>query len=228
MERRIILDVETTGMHPSEGDRIIELAALEMVERTLTGNAFHQYYNPEHPIHPQAQAIHGISNEQVACEPLFSECLQQFIEFVDGAELVIHNAPFDVSFINAELQRANHPKTINQHCTITCTLAMARKKVSGKHNLDALCEHFGVNNSNRELHGALIDCDLLAQVYIHITSGQSNLFKEDMRNSERIRSTRYEGIKLEAVPVSEEQIRQHKAYMANLKNAITPIWQTDS
>jgi len=178
MERTIVLDTETTGLSPQAGHRIIEVGCVEIVNRRITGNYFHEYYNPEREIEEGAQQVHGISNEFLSDKPVFNQHIDKFLDFVRDAEVVIHNAPFDVGFIDHELKLANPSLgEISQYCSITCTLQMARKRYPGQRNsLDALCQRLGVDNSKRELHGALIDADLTAQVYLMMTGGQVSLF----------------------------------------------------
>jgi len=162
--RQIVLDTETTGLHPSEGHRIIEIGCIEMIERRVTNNDFHQYLQPDREIDEEAQNVHGITPEFLADKPRFGEIVDNFMNYVKGAELIIHNAPFDVGFINNELKlvRSKWGK-LEDHCTILDTLVMARKTYPGQRNsLDALCKRLAVNNSHRELHGALLDSQILA------------------------------------------------------------------
>jgi DNA polymerase-3 subunit epsilon len=174
--RQIILDTETTGLEPSLGHRIIEIGCVEMVGRKLTGQRFHTYINPEREIDAGAMQVHGISNERVAGEPLFAAIAADLIEFIRGAELIIHNAPFDVGFLNHEFALMKGVP-LDQICGgVTDTLRMARELRPGrKNNLDALCRDFGVDNSNRQLHGALLDAELLAEVFLAMTRGQESL-----------------------------------------------------
>lgn len=174
--RQIILDTETTGLDPNQGHRIIEIAAIEMTNRRLTGNFFHRYLNPEREIDPGAIQVHGITAEFLQDKPRFCDIAEEFAEFIRGAELIIHNASFDVGFINAELRLAQmHPLT--HWCTeVTCTLLMAKALHPGqRNNLDALCKRYGVDNASRTFHGALLDCELLAAVYLSLTRGQESL-----------------------------------------------------
>ena len=174
--RQIILDTETTGLDPNQGHRIIEIAAIEMTNRRLTGNFFHRYLNPEREIDPGAIQVHGITAEFLQDKPRFCDIAEEFAEFIRGAELIIHNASFDVGFINAELSLAQmHPLT--HWCTeVTCTLLMAKALHPGqRNNLDALCKRYGVDNASRTFHGALLDCELLAAVYLSLTRGQESL-----------------------------------------------------
>ncbi len=174
--RQIFLDTETTGLSPAGGDRILNLACVEMISRKLTNNDFHCYINPERDSHEDALRVHGLTTEFLADKPKFSGIAQEFLAFVKGAEIIIHNAPFDVGFLDAELQRIGLPKFSTHVSKITDSLAMAKDLYPGKRNgLDALCERMGVDNSNRTLHGALLDAQLLSEVYINLTRGQDAL-----------------------------------------------------
>jgi DNA polymerase-3 subunit epsilon len=177
--RQIILDTETTGLDPNQGHRIIEVAGVEMVNRRLTGNHFHHYLNPERDIDAGAQQVHGISLEFLQDKPKFGDIVGEFLEYVRDAELVIHNAPFDVGFLNRELELLKLPP-VAHHCpSVVDTLRMAKDLRPGqKNNLDALCRHYEVDNSGRTLHGALLDAELLAEVYLAMTRGQESLMIE--------------------------------------------------
>ncbi|MDT8282626.1 MAG: DNA polymerase III subunit epsilon [Gammaproteobacteria bacterium] len=179
--RQIVLDTETTGLEPSQGHRIIEIGCVEMINRRLTGNNYHQFIQPDRTIDEGAQAVHGISNEFLADKPRFTDVVKDFIEYLDGAELIIHNAPFDVGFINHEFKLAGAEYgTVASYCTVIDTLLMARKMRPGKkNNLDVLCREYDVNNAHRELHGALLDAELLSEVYLRMTGGQSALLLDD-------------------------------------------------
>jgi DNA polymerase-3 subunit epsilon len=173
--RRIILDTETTGLEPAEGHRIIELACLEMNGRRATGRHFHRFVNPERAIDLAATQVHGMTSEDLADKPKFADIVDEFLEFVDGAELLIHNAPFDVAFLNAELELIGRPK-LETLCSVSDTLMMARDLNPGKKNsLDALCERYAVDHSRRTLHGALLDAQLLADCWLAMTRGQESL-----------------------------------------------------
>ena len=178
--RIVVLDTETTGLNPQEGHRIIEIGCVELVKRRLTGKRFHVYINPERLIDAGAIAVHGISNESLEDKPRFAQIADEFIDFIRGAELVIHNAPFDVGFINHELLRLqDKPGNVAELCEVFDTLAYARKKHPGQRNsLDALCKRYGVDNSHRDLHGALLDAEILADVFLLMTGGQSSLLDE--------------------------------------------------
>lgn len=177
--RQIILDTETTGLDPRQGHRVIEIAAVEMLNRRLTGSHFHRYLNPDRDIEEGALQVHGITRDFLLDKPRFADIAAEFIEFVQGADLIIHNAPFDTAFLNAEL--ALHGMNNLQVYTgeVIDTLPLARSLHPGQRNsLDALCKRYGVDNSTRTLHGALLDCDLLAQVYLSMTRGQETLVME--------------------------------------------------
>lgn len=179
--RQIILDTETTGLSPEEGHRVIEVGCIELLNRRVTRNRFHVYLNPERSIDVGASDVHGIRDEDLADKPHFAEIVEDFLAFVSGAELVIHNAPFDVGFLNHELRRLGESHgELGSYCTVTDTLALARKKHPGQRNsLDALCKRYGVDNSRRELHGALLDAEILADVYLAMTGGQMTLLGEE-------------------------------------------------
>lgn len=173
--RQIVLDTETTGLFPEEGHRIIEIGCVELIDRMLTGQRFHVYLNPQRQVDSGAAEVHGLTNEFLADKPLFPDIVGDFLAFIAGAELIIHNAPFDVGFIDHELRLANAEafNPLRDYCAITDTLALAKKKHPGQRNsLDALCKRYQVDNSHRDLHGALLDAEILAQVYLLMTGGQ--------------------------------------------------------
>lgn len=175
--RQIVLDTETTGLEVSLGHRIIEIGCVEIVDRKLTGNHYHQYVKPERAIDQGALEVHGISEEFLADKPVFARVADDFLEFIRGAELVIHNAPFDIGFIDAELKLWNpQHQSVLEICQVTDSLQLARNKHPGQRNsLDALCQRYEVDNSNRTLHGALLDAEILADVYLLMTGGQTSL-----------------------------------------------------
>ena len=179
--RQIVLDTETTGLEVSRGHRIIEIGCVELVDRKLTGNHYHQYINPQRDIDQGAIEVHGITPEFLADKPLFSKIAKEFYEFVRGAELIIHNAPFDIGFLNAELDKLDSGYgDLGEVCKIVDTLLMARAKHPGQRNsLDALCNRYMVDNSQRELHGALLDAEILADVYLTMTGGQTTFALSD-------------------------------------------------
>ena len=174
--RQIILDTETTGLEASEGHRVIEVGCVELRSRRASENTFHRYLNPERAIDRGAHEVHGLSDEFLADKPRFADIAEDLLTFIRGAELIIHNAPFDVEFLNVELAKAGIGERIEQICTIVDTVQMARRLHPGQRvNLDALCQRYSVDNSRRDLHGALLDAQLLAEVYIAMTSGQDAL-----------------------------------------------------
>lgn len=177
MSRLIVLDTETTGLDPVQGHRIVEIGCVELCERRPSGRQLHRYINPERRIDLGAASVHGLSDEFVADKPVFAAIVDEFLDFVDGAELIIHNATFDIGFLDAELARLSvRCKTMADICSVTDTLAMARKLYPGQRNtLDALCKRLGIDNSSRQLHGALLDAQLLAEVYVGMTSGQASM-----------------------------------------------------
>jgi DNA polymerase-3 subunit epsilon len=175
--RQIVLDTETTGLEPEQGHRVIEIGCVELLDRRLTGRHFHQYVRPDRQIDAAAFAVHGISDGVLEDKPAFSEIAEEFLDFIGAAELIIHNAPFDVGFLNHEVARltGDWPR-IESHCTVLDTLALARDLHPGQRNsLDALCKRYAVDNSARELHGALLDAEILAEVYLAMTGGQATL-----------------------------------------------------
>jgi DNA polymerase III subunit epsilon len=178
--RIVVLDTETTGLSPQEGHRIIEIGCVELLNRRLTGNRFHVYINPDRVIDRGAVEVHGITNQFLKDKPRFEDIHDDFIAFIEGAELVIHNAPFDVGFINHEFARLkDKARALADFSTVFDTLAFARKKHPGQRNsLDALCKRYAIDNSHRELHGALLDAEILADVFLLMTGGQSSLLDE--------------------------------------------------
>ena len=185
--RQIILDTETTGLDVNEGHRIIEVGCVELVSRRPTGRHFHRYINPERDIDEGAAAVHGIRRAQLENEPRFAEIASELLEFIEGAELIIHNASFDLGFLNAELRRLDAAAlALEQRCAVLDTLLLAREMHPGQRNsLDALCKRYGVDNSKRDLHGALLDARILADLYLAMTGGQSAL---ELRESGQTRS----------------------------------------
>jgi DNA polymerase-3 subunit epsilon len=174
--RQIVLDTETTGLNPRSGDRIIEIGCVEILNRRLTGNNFHSYINPERDSEEGALAVHGLTTEFLSDKPKFAEIANELRDYVDGAEIIIHNAPFDLAFLDAEFGRLGFPRFIEHVAKVTDTLVQAKEMYPGKRNsLDALCDRYGISNSHRALHGALLDAELLAEVYLAMTRGQNSL-----------------------------------------------------
>ncbi len=221
MTRQIVLDTETTGLNAKLGDRVIEIGCLELLNRQPTGNHFHHYINPERASEEGAMKVHGISDEFLQDKPKFREIAAEFIEYIRGAELVIHNAPFDVEFLEQELALAKLP-ALTQHCAgITDTLKLAKELHPGKKNsLDALCERYGVNNAHRTLHGALLDAELLAEVYLAMTRGQESLAME-LEQAPAASAVAGAGAPLErgrltVLRASKEEIAEHEKLLAGI------------
>ena len=231
--RQIVLDTETTGLEPALGHKIIEIGCVELVRRRLTGNHYHQYLNPDREIEAGAVEVHGISNEFVADKPRFAEVCEDFLAFVDGAELIIHNAPFDVGFLNHELSGLPGQAPIESRCRILDTLEMARKLHPGQRNsLDALCKRYGVDNSRRELHGALLDAEILADVYLAMTGGQSSLALEPVQAQAHsaigaldLGQRRSRG-GLRVIRASAEEVAAHEARLDEIEKAAgVSLWR---
>ncbi|MCY4051029.1 MAG: DNA polymerase III subunit epsilon [Gammaproteobacteria bacterium] len=179
--RQVVLDTETTGLHVEEGDRVVEIGAIELINRHITDKKFHKYINPERLVSEEAFQVHGITNEKLSQSPIFREISDELLEFIDDSDLVIHNAEFDLRFLNNELALVgvHTEKELQGRCQIIDTLELARTKHPGQRNdLDSLCRRYGVNNSNRTLHGALLDAELLARVYLQMTGGQATLLDD--------------------------------------------------
>ena len=182
MTRQIVLDTETTGLNPKLGNRVIEIGCVELVNRKLTGNNYHCYINPDRDSEEGALAVHGLTTEFLSEKPKFAEIIDEFLEYISGAEVVIHNAPFDIGFLNSEFSRVNFPPFSNHVSCVTDTLVQAKELHPGKRNsLDALCDRYEVSNSHRKLHGALLDAELLADVFLAMSRGQ-NSFSIELKN----------------------------------------------
>ncbi len=226
--RQIVLDTETTGLEPELNHRIIEIGCVELVNRRATGRTFHRYLNPEREIDDGALAVHGISRAELDGQPRFAEIVEELIAFVSGAELVIHNAAFDVAFLDAELARlAGETRQVTTFCQVLDTLALARELHPGQRNsLDALCKRYSIDNSARELHGALLDARILADVYLAMTGGQGALALMDAdvssRAADAARATRVPLRITVALPVTlatAEELRAHDAMLAMIAKA---------
>lgn len=234
--RQIVLDTETTGMNKGQSDfwtghRIIEIGAVELVNRRYTGNNFHEYLNPERAVDEEALQVHGISNDFLADKPTFADIVERFMNYVSGAELIIHNAEFDVSFINYELSllgEANRWGRLEDHCTITDTLKMARERYPGQRaSLDALCRRLNVDNANRTLHGALLDAEILADVYLAMTGGQDALLLDDALHGAEDATRQTLTINIPVRRASEQELAAHRAYLDFLREksgAEVPDW----
>jgi DNA polymerase-3 subunit epsilon len=178
--RQIALDTETTGIGHELGHRIIEIGCVELINRRLTGRTYHVYLNPQRLVDEGAFKVHGISDHFLKDKPEFKSIYAEFLQFIDCAELIIHNAAFDLGFLNAELQRCNHPENMEKFCSVIDTLLLARQKHPGqRNNLDALCKRYDIDNTHRQLHGALLDAQILAHLYLAMTGGQTDLFGEN-------------------------------------------------
>jgi DNA polymerase III subunit epsilon len=221
--RQIFLDTETTGLSPESGDRIIEIGCVELVNRRLTGRQLHFYVNPERRNSVDAYKVHGLSDEFLADKPLFAQVADELIEFVRGAELVIHNAAFDIGFLDVELGRIGRPSLTVHGVRVTDSLALARESFPGKSNsLDALCKRFEVNNSGRDLHGALLDAGLLAEVYIRMTRGQDSLVidaADALAADLAARPVDFSALELIIIRAEEDDLVVHEALLAEIDKA---------
>ena len=229
--RQIVLDTETTGLNPRSGDRIIEIGCVELVNRRLTGNNFHHYINPERDSEEGALAVHGLTTEFLSDKPKFAEIADEFRDYIAGADVIIHNAPFDIGFLDAELKRVNTP-TFKEHVgEVIDTLVQAKEMHPGKRNsLDALCDRYGISNAHRALHGALLDAELLAEVYLAMTRGQNSL-SMDLGGGD----VDSDGVVLEAVAIapvqlqlaSEEELAAHAAMVESLDKQVKgqSVWR---
>ncbi len=219
--RQIILDTETTGLNARLGDRLIEIGCLEMVNRRFTGNNWHRYINPERRIEEGAKAVHGISEEFLSDKPKFADLAEEFLEYVRGAELVIHNAAFDMEFLDAEFGRIGKSRLADHEVTVCDTLKMARELHPGKRNsLDALCDRYQIDNTHRTLHGALLDAELLAEVYLAMTRGQNSLaigVEATGSDSPRLEVTRGKAVRLQVKTASSEELAAHGQLLADIE-----------
>jgi DNA polymerase-3 subunit epsilon len=217
--RQIILDTETTGLEPADGHRIIEIGCVEMIDRRLTGNSYHQYIQPDRQIDAGAIEVHGITNESLADKPRFADIAGEFLDFIRDAELVIHNAPFDVGFINHEFRMLGDATgPLEEYCSVLDTLTLARRMHPGQRNsLDALCRRYEIDNSRRELHGALLDAEILADVYLAMTGGQVSLSLDAgsaLRNEGSeiaVRRLAADRTALKVIRASAEEVTAHEA-----------------
>jgi DNA polymerase III subunit epsilon len=226
--RQIFLDTETTGLYPSQGHRIIEIAGVEVINRQLTRNHFHVYLNPDREIDPAAQEVHGITLEFLQDKPRFNDIVDEFLDFVKGAELIIHNAPFDVGFLNAELGRIDKATIEEVSAVIIDTLKLAKDMRPGQRNsLDALCRHYGIDNSKRTLHGALLDAELLADVYLAMTRGQESLMIEMLETATVAAEVSITATTqtLAVLTASAEELAAHEQYLEALSDAGACLWQ---
>lgn len=233
MTRQIILDTETTGLEPKEGHRIIEIGCVEMINRRLTGNNFHHYLQPDREIDAGAIEVHGITNEFLADKPRFEAIAEKLLDYLRGAELIIHNAPFDIGFLNHEYQlidTAYQPMT--DYCSVTDTLVMARQMFPGQRaSLDALCKRYEINNAHRTLHGALLDAEILADVYLAMTGGQVSLLlggeseTSGSNGGDGIRRVSSDVSRLRVIAANAEELAAHNERLAAItKSAGKCLW----
>ena len=217
--RKIFLDTETTGLDPNQGHRIIEVAAVEMINRQLSNNQFHVYINPEREIDEAAQEVHGLTLDFLSDKALFQDIVEDFIDFIADSELIIHNSPFDLGFLNMELGRIKKGEVEDYVEKVTDSLAMARELRPGqRNNLDALCRHYGVDNSQRNLHGALLDSLLLSEVYIGMTRGQEALeINFTNHNAQQINIDQDILNQLRVIQASEKDLDLHFKYLEKIK-----------
>ena len=232
--RQVILDTETTGLNPATGDRIIEIGCVEMIDRRLTGRTLHHYINPERDIDAGAYAVHGLSREFLSDKPVFANIVEQLIEFVDSAEIVIHNAAFDLGFLDNEFALLKRPPFRNLAAKITDTLLDARQMFPGKRNsLDALCERFSISNQHRTMHGALLDAQLLAEVYVAMTRGQEDLSIDLIDytvGTDAAGQTKALPTDFKVILASDDEIAQHEKILMQIAKASKkdPVWSPSS
>lgn len=229
--RQIVLDTETTGLDPGKGHRIIELAAIELCNRKVSDRRFHRYLNPEREIDAGAAEVHGLTLERLQDEPKFAEIAPALLEFISGAELIIHNAPFDIGFLNKELERSGLPMLNNYCVSVIDTLKLAKELHPGKkNNLNALCDRYQIDNSHRTLHGALLDTELLAEVYLSMTRGQKSLLDDGSNKQEEEPTMVFADLsrlKLRVLPANDDELAQHAQQLADIDKASkgTCMWK---
>ena len=229
--RQIVLDTETTGLTPEDGHRIIEIGCVEIINRRITGKHYHQYLQPDRGIDAGAVEVHGITEEFLQDKPRFCDIADSFLEFIKGAELVIHNAPFDTGFINHEFRLIDpEHKPVQDWCMITDTLEMARRMHPGqKNSLDALCKRYSIDNSQRNLHGALLDAEILADVYLTMTGGQVTLQLDGNTESTETRARRQtqrrqEGLQLTVLKATAAELADHEAILDAMRKSGNCVW----
>jgi DNA polymerase-3 subunit epsilon len=231
--RQVVLDTETTGLSTGQGHRVIEIGAIELVNRRITGREFHRFLNPERDIDEGAERVHGISRESLETEPKFPEIVDELLAFIRDAELVIHNAEFDIGFLEYELSLMQHPKpAIKQHAQVLDTLRIARELHPGQRNsLDALCKRYEVDASKRDVHGALIDAELLARVYLAMTGGQTALSLDDVvvdddrrRGPAPTARADRDSLDLVVIRAAEEEVAAHEALLEKLRAEGDCVW----
>ena len=229
--RQVVLDTETTGLSWEKGNRVVEIGCIELVERRPTGRTFHRYLNPDREFEPGAQEVTGLTREFLADKPRFAEVVDEFLAFVDGAELVIHNAAFDVGFLDAELARCGaHLGCVRDRCGVQDSLQLARQRFPGQRNsLDALCRRLGVDNSHRQLHGALLDAQILAEVFLALTSGQGEIGFDALEEAAQFEAAAMPSVVASGprprIAVDEAELAAHEARLAQLrKKAGRAVW----
>jgi DNA polymerase III subunit epsilon len=229
--RQVMLDTETTGLSPATGDRIVELGCVELLNRKLTGNNKHYYLNPERESDEGALRVHGLTTEFLSDKPKFAEIADDFLDYIAGAEVIIHNAPFDVGFLEAELKRAGKNHFTSVIAKVVDSLAMAKHQYPGKRNsLDALCDRLGVDNSGRKLHGALLDAELLADVYIGLTRGQDALLMDTSSDAKTVatQAINLSQFDLTVVMADEIEMTAHEEVLMQIDKASSgkTVWRT--
>ncbi len=231
--RQIVLDTETTGLNPRTGDRVIEVGCVELVHRKLTGNNFHAYINPERDSDPRALEIHGLTTEFLADKPKFAEIATSLSEYIQGAEVIIHNASFDLSFLDAEYQKLNFPSFTSQVANVIDTLAKAKEMHPGKRNsLDALCDRYGISNAHRQLHGALLDAELLADVYLAMSRGQNSFVIDVLEPARQTRQSADQADPvIESILVklaSDDELEAHQSLLNGLMKSGKCVWTAEN
>ena len=231
--RQVILDTETTGLNPRTGDRVIEIGCVELINRKLTGNNYHQYINPERDSDPGALAVHGLTTEFLSDKPKFADIAADFCAYIKGAELIIHNAPFDMGFLEAELAKLAMPRCDSLVANVIDTLVIAKQMHPGKRNsLDALCDRYGISNAHRQLHGALLDAELLADVYLSMSRGQNSLVMDEpdvvIQTQTTTQISTQETVKIMVKAASEEELNAHQKTLESLDKAVKGhcIWHS--
>ena len=233
--RQVVLDTETTGLEVEQRHRVIEIGCVEIFNRRLTGRTYHQYLNPERDIDEGARQVHGLTREKLAKEPTFAQVHPQFLEFIRDAELVIHNAPFDIAFLNAELARIELARKVDELCKVLDTLVLARQMHPGqRNNLDALCKRYSVDNSHRDYHGALLDARILAEVYLAMTGGQAKFTLSAESDTARSRArqaapARLAGVRIIVIRPTENEMAAHEQVLALLDKASggNTVWRRE-
>jgi DNA polymerase III subunit epsilon len=233
--RQLILDTETTGLNARTGDRIIEIGCVELMNRRLTGNNLHLYVNPERDSDPGALAVHGLTTEFLSDKPKFAEIAAQLRDFITGAELIIHNAPFDVGFLDMEFAQLGLPKVAEMCAGVIDSLAQAKQMFPGKRNsLDALCDRFGISNAHRTLHGALLDSELLAEVYLSMTRGQESLVidmlgDQPLQGAAATARIAFDDLDLPVLTADADELAAHEAVLSALDKAVkgTSVWRKE-